>query len=168
MNLVVLVDENWAIGKNGDQFVRIKDDLKRFKELTDGTIVLYGRKTLETFPGGRILPGRENWILSRNPDLHVEGARIFNNIEDVIAAIKEEESIGNVVSCVGGGQIYEQLLPYTDTAYVTKVEKSYEGTDVFFPNLDESDEWEISNISDERLAGKDKTLKYRYVDYKRI
>ena len=75
MNVIVAVDRNWAIGKEGDQLIYIPADLKRFKALTMGHPVILGRKTLATFPGGRPLKGRRNLILSRNPDFVPEGAR---------------------------------------------------------------------------------------------
>ena len=64
MNVIVAVDENWGIGKDGDQLVYLSQDLKRFKALTTGHPVILGRKTLATFPGGRPLKGRRNLILS--------------------------------------------------------------------------------------------------------
>ena len=77
MNLIVAVDENWAIGKGGDQLVYIKADLKRFRELTTGHGVILGRKTLATFPGGRPLKNRRNLILSATPGYTVEGAEVY-------------------------------------------------------------------------------------------
>ena len=73
MNLIVAVDRNWAIGKDGDQLVYLSEDLKHFKALTIGHAVILGRKTLATFPGGRPLKGRRNMILARNPGFSPEG-----------------------------------------------------------------------------------------------
>ena len=75
MNLIVAVDQNWAIGKDGDQLVYLKEDLKRFRTLTSGHTVILGRKTLATFPGGRPLKNRRNLILSRNPQFAGGGRR---------------------------------------------------------------------------------------------
>ena len=76
MNLIAAVDQNWAIGKDGDQLCYIPADLKRFKALTTGHAVILGRRTLATFPGGRPLPGRRNLVLSRDPAFRPEGAEL--------------------------------------------------------------------------------------------
>ena len=86
MNIIVAVDENWAIGKGGDQLVYIPEDLRHFKELTIGHPVILGRKTLATFPGGRPLKGRRNLVLSRTPGFQVEGAEVFADLASVKAA----------------------------------------------------------------------------------
>ena len=168
MNLVVLVDKNWAIGKDGNQLVYIKQDLARFRELTSDNIIVYGRKTLETFPGAKVLPGRENWVLTRNVDLEVPNARMFNDIEELKLAILEAEGSGKTVTCIGGGTVYEQLLPLVDTAYVTKMYRAWEGADVFFPNLDESSEWYVADTSEAFTAGKKQPFEFKFIDYKRV
>ena len=84
MNLIVAVDQNWAIGKDGDQLVYLKEDLKRFRTLTSGHTVILGRKTLATFPGGRPLKNRRNLILSRNPHFQAEGAEVFPSVEELV------------------------------------------------------------------------------------
>ena len=71
MKAIVLVDEKWGIGKDGDQIVYIPSDLKFFREMT------MGRKTFETFPRKRPLDGRKNLVLSRNPAFHPEGTTVF-------------------------------------------------------------------------------------------
>ena len=162
-----MVDENWAIGRDGDQFVRIKDDLKRFRTLTDNTILLYGRKTLTTFPGAKPLVGRENWLLSTTIR-ELKGARIFNDLETCLTAIKEAEANNQVVSCIGGSSVYEQFLPYAEKAYVTKVYAKYASTDRFFENLDEASDWEIVSESEIFTAGKCSEIKYKIVEYRRI
>ena len=76
MDLVVNVCENWGIGKDGNLLVSISADLKRFRQLTTGKTVILGRKTLSTFPGGRPLKNRTNYILSTS-SIPVEGAEVF-------------------------------------------------------------------------------------------
>ena len=85
MKAIVAVDQNWAIGKGGDQLCYISADLKRFKALTTGHPVILGRKTLATFPGGRPLKGRRNLILSRNPAFRVEGAEVYHDLESLLS-----------------------------------------------------------------------------------
>ena len=88
MNVIVAVDENWGIGKDGDQLVYLSQDLKRFKALTTGHPVILGRKTLATFPGGRPLKGRRNLILSRDPAFAQEGAEVFRDLEALRSAYR--------------------------------------------------------------------------------
>ena len=90
MNLIAAVDQNWAIGKGGALLCRIPADLRHFQELTTGRSVILGRKTLETFPGGRPLESRRNLILSRNPAFASDGAEVFRDMESLLAAAPED------------------------------------------------------------------------------
>lgn len=136
---IVAVDENWAIGNKGQLLVSIPEDLKlNFKVKTLGHPVIYGRKTLDTFPGRKLLPGRANIILSRDPNLSVEGAQVMHSVEDVLAFTKKDPD--ETYYIIGGAQIYEQFLPYCDTCIVTRIHRSYEA-DAFFPNLIQTGEW---------------------------
>ena len=104
MNVIVAVDENWAIGKGGDQLVYIPEDLKHFKELTMGHPVILGRRTLATFPGGRPLKGRRNLILSRDPDFRPEGGEVYPDVDALLFAAPEDAFV------VGGASVYRALL----------------------------------------------------------
>lgn len=159
MNCIVAADANWAIGKGGDQLCYLKEDLKRFKALTTGHPVILGRKTLATFPGGRPLKNRENLILSRDPDFHPEGARVFRDVESLLAEAPGDSFV------IGGGSVYKALLPYCDTAYVTKIDHAFPEADAFFPDLDADPGWQIVS---EELPLEQEGLAYRYVTYKRI
>ncbi len=110
MQLIVAVDQNWAIGREGDQLVYIPADLKRFKTLTTGHAVILGRRTLATFPGGRVLPARRNLVLSRNTDFHPEGAEVFLTLESLLEAAPASAFV------IGGGSVYRALLPLCQTA----------------------------------------------------
>ena len=159
MNLIVAVDQNWAIGKDGDQLCYLKEDLKRFKELTLGHPVILGRKTLATFPGGRPLKGRRNLILSRDPNFRVEGGEVFPDLDSLLAAAPADSFV------IGGGSVYRALLPYCDTAYVTKIDHAFPVADVWFPNLDAAPDW--GAVQEEPPIEQD-GLVYRYVTYKRV
>lgn len=135
MNIMVMVDQNWAIGKDGNQLIYIPQDLKRFQKLTTGHPVLLGRKTMATFPGGKPLKNRRNLILSRQKGYQIEGGEVFLTIEDIRKAAPSDTFV------IGGSSVYLQMLPFCDTAYITKVEKSFPA-DCYFPNLDENPEWE--------------------------
>ena len=147
MNIIVAVDENWAIGYRGDLLVRIPADHKMFRNETIGKVVVVGRKTMDTFPGGLPLAGRTNIVLTRNPEYQVKDAIVVHSVEELLAELKNYDT--KDVYVIGGDSVYSQLLPYCDTAHVTKIDRSYEA-DTYFPNLDASGEWEITAESDEQ------------------
>ena len=157
MNLIVAVDKNWAIGKDGDQLAYLSTDLRRFKEITMGHPILLGRKTLATFPGGRPLKGRRNLVLSRTPGFQVEGAEVFADLASVKAAAPADTVV------VGGGSVYQALLPCCDTAYVTRMEAEFPA-DTWFPNLDQDPDWTVLEQSDPL---EEKGISFRYVTYVR-
>ena len=157
MNMIAAVDQNWAIGKDGDQLVYIPEDLKRFKALTTGHPVILGRKTLATFPGGRPLKGRRNLILSRDPAFAPEGAEVFRDLETLLAAAPEDSFV------IGGASVYAALLDRCDTAYVTKIEQSFPGADCFFPDLDARPDWRVEEEGPEL---EDQGVRFRYVTYR--
>lgn len=140
MNLIVAVDQNWAIGRQGQLLYHISADLKHFRELTTGHCVVYGRKTLETFPGGKPLPNRDNVVLTRNPHFEVD-ALVAHDIDELQRIVANYPS--NEVDIIGGAGIYAQLLPYCDTAYVTKIADEATDADAYFPNLDDNPDWEL-------------------------
>lgn len=158
MNLIVAVDENWAIGKDGDQLIYLKEDLKRFRTLTSGHTVILGRKTLATFPGGRPLKNRRNLILSRNPQFQTEGAEVFSSVEELVKRADGDAFV------IGGASVYEQLLPYCDTAYITKIHAGFPA-DTYFPDLDKSEEWKVTEESE---SLEQDGISYHYVTYSRI
>ena len=157
MQAIVAVDQNWAIGKNGDQLCYISADLKRFKALTTGHPVILGRKTLATFPGGRLLSGRRNLILSRDPAFTVEGAEVFHDLEVLLSAAPGDSFV------IGGGSVYRELLPYCETVYVTKIMSTF-SADTFFPDLDADPEWEVAR-TEETLE--ENGLQFQYLTYQR-
>lgn len=159
MNMIVAVDENWAIGSGGDQLVYIPADLKRFQSLTRGHTVILGRKTLATFPGGRPLKGRTNLILSRNPAFAPEGAQVFPDLDSLLAAVTDPDAF-----VIGGASVYEALLHRCDTVYVTKIHKTYPA-DCYFPNLDQSPAWRPTETEEPQT---DADVTFHYVTYRRV
>ncbi len=149
---IVAVDENWAIGFQGNLLASLPEDQKlNFKVKTMGHPVIYGRKTLETFPKGKLLPGRENIILSRNTDYLVEEATVLHSVDEVLEYTRKRPE--EIFFIIGGAQIYEQFLPYCDTCIVTKIHQAFEA-DVFFPNLDRDPEWICTAKEEEVLSVK--------------
>jgi len=161
MNLIVAVDNNWAIGNKNELLIRIPNDHKHFREETTGKVVVLGRKTLETFPQGLPLKNRTNIILSTNPNYKVKDAIVVHSIEELLEELKkyDEEDI----YIIGGDSVYRQMLPYCNVAHVTKIDHEYEA-DAYFPNLDKDEEWEITADSDE-LTYFD--IAYNFLKYER-
>lgn len=136
MTLILVADNDWAIGKNGDLLARLPEDMKRFRKLTTGHTVVMGRKTYESFPK-RPLPDRVNCVISRSQK-EIEGAKVFGSIEEFLTYAK---SIEDEIFVIGGGEIYRQLLPHCDKAYITRVYENF-GGDTFFTDIDTLPEWE--------------------------
>ncbi len=142
MNLIVAVDKNFAIGKNGDLPWHISADMKYFRQQTTGKSVIMGRKTLESFPNKKPLPKRENIVLSRDKNLKIEGAAVVNSIEEAIKAAGDEAFV------IGGGEIYKMFLPYVKFAYVTKVNLEVDA-DTYMVNLDVEPDWRLIKKGEE-------------------
>lgn len=169
MKLVVAVDKEWGIGNRGGLLARVRADLVNFRKLTEGHVVVLGSKTLATFPGGRPLKNRTNIVLSRRKDYSPEGALVADSIEGLLDILKNYDT--DDVYVIGGETVYTQMLPYCDTAYVTKFEKSFE-KDAIMPDLDASDEWTLSETGEEQTSNpetdSEADLKFRFCTYKRI
>lgn len=161
MNLIVAVDENWAIGYKNELLIRIPADMKMFRQETTGKVVVLGRKTLETFPNAQPLKNRTNIILSANKDYKVKDATVVHSIEELLEELKNYAD--EDIYIIGGETIYRQMLPYCNVAHITKIDRSYEA-DAFFPNLDADPAWEITAESDEQSYF-DTT--YAFVKYER-
>ena len=161
MNLIAAVDQNWAIGYKGQLLVRIPADHRMFRQETLDKVVVYGRKTLETFPMAQPLDRRVNIVLFTNPDYKVKNATVVHSIEELLSELKAYPS--EDVYIIGGESIYRQMLPYCDTAHITKVDYAY-AADAWFPNLDEDPEWEITADSDEQTYF---DLAYTFIKYER-
>lgn len=147
MNLIVAVDKNWGIGLKNKLLVSIPEDMKFFRTETTGKVVVMGRKTLETFPGGQPLKNRTNIILTQNPDYQVKGAITCHSVEEVLKEIQAYPT--EDVYIIGGGTIYRQFLPWCDVAHVTHLDHVYEA-DTWFPDLDADPEWELTGRSEEK------------------
>ena len=158
MDVIAAVDQNWAIGKGGDQLCYLPADLKRFRALTTGHPVILGRKTLATFPGGRPLKNRRNLILSRDPAFAPEGAEVFRELDSLRAAAPADSFV------IGGESVYRALLGWCGTAYITKIGRAWEGADAFFPNLDGDPAW---FVAEEGEPLEHEGIPFRYVTYKR-
>ena len=159
MIAIVNVTPDWGIGKDGRLLVAVKDDLRRFRLLTEGKTVIYGRKTLATFPGGRPLKNRRNLILSGRRGFEVEGAEVCRDLQQVLE--KTKDTPAEEVFLIGGASVYRQLLPYCDRALVTKTFADMPA-DSFFPDLDALPDWEQTAASE---LMEENGVAYQYIDY---
>ncbi len=160
MNIIVNVSRTWGIGKDGDLLFHIKGDMKFFKETTINNVVVMGRKTLDSLPNGLPLKDRVNIVITRNRDFRRDGVVVVHSVDELLEEIKKYNT---EIFVIGGGEIYNMLLPYCDKAYITKVDSDKEA-DTFFVNLDEDDTWKVESQSD--IMGE--KLKYRFVVYNKL
>lgn len=159
MELIAAVDREWAIGREGRLLFSIPEDLARFKALTRGHAVVYGRKTLDTFPGGRPLPERRNYLLSRQADLAVPGAVCVPSVSALLEWTRDEKAL----FVAGGESVYRALLPFCDRAWVTRIEAAG-GGDRYCPNLEEAPDWALAEASEWKHWN---GLRYRFCLYQR-
>ena len=161
MNLIAAVDKNWAIGNKGQLLVSIPQDQKMFRDQTLGKVIVMGRKTLESLPGGQPLYGRTNIVLSTDPAYQVKGATVCHSLEEVQDLLTSYHS--DDVYIIGGESIYRQFLPFCEEAQITWIDFAY-AADTHFPNLDQDNSWELAEESDEQTYF---DLCYEYRLYKR-
>lgn len=157
MQAIVAVSENWGIGKDNQLLFHLKADLQRFKKLTTGHTVVMGRKTLESLPGKKGLPGRRNIVLTTRPDFTAP------RTETVCNPLQAVFSCGAEDFCIGGESVYRALLPACDKVYVTKIYANADA-DAFFPNLNEDPAWKISYASPLK---EENGIRFRYINYVR-
>ena len=158
MELIVAVYDDWGIGRDGTQPIALSADRKFFRQMTKGCLVIAGRRTIEDFPGQKPLPGRVNVVLTRS-GREIPGFTTCTSPEEALELAKQ----AGRAMVIGGGSVYRQLLPYCDMAYVTKVH-ALPGSDTFFPNLDQEDDWYLSEVLQ---SGEENGIPYEMVLYRR-
>ena len=158
MELIVAVYDDWGIGANGTQPVALSADRKFFRETTRGAMVIVGRRTIQDFPGQKPLPGRVNVALTRS-GAEIPGFTVCNSPEEAVELAKTVER----AMVIGGGSIYKQMLPFCDTAYVTKVHCTPE-SDTYFPNLDTDPQWMLEKVLE---SGEENGIAYEMCLYRR-
>jgi dihydrofolate reductase len=158
MELIVAVYDDWGIGKDGTQPIALRADRKFFREMTRGAMVIVGRRTIGDFPGQKPLPGRINVALTRSCT-EIPGFTVCSSPDEAVEMAKNAER----AMVIGGGSIYRQMLPYCDTAYITKVHCKPE-SDTFFPNLDEAPDWTLEAVVQ---SGEENGIKYEMCRYVR-
>ena len=161
ISAIVAVDNNWGIGYNGDLLEHIPEDLKYFKALTTGHVVVMGRKTWDSLPK-KPLPNRINYVITKEAKASNDEVAYFDM--DCIKMMMQKQTDYEYF-IIGGGTIYNQLLPFCDRVYVTKIYKDHDNVDTYFPNLDKSEEWAPATCG-QLLTHND--LTYQFWQYDRI
>ena len=149
MKAILAADKNWGIGYNNHLLVSIPSDMRFFRQTTTGKVVVMGRKTLESFPNGMPLKNRTNIVLTGNQNYQVKDAIVVHSEDELMEELKKYET--DDIYVIGGESVYRMMLPYCDTAYVTKIDRAFQA-DTFFPNLDEMDEWVMTEESEEQTC----------------
>lgn len=160
MNAIVIADQNWAIGRDGGLLVHLPGDLKYYRQKTIGKTIVVGRKTLESFPGGKPLPDRTNIVVTRNEDYEAPGCTVCHSVAEVMGrlkGLKEDE-----IFIAGGAEIYRQFMDHCNVFYVTKIDDAFEA-DRYFPNLDEMG----YRITWESPVQEEKGISYQFLKYER-
>ena len=181
MNLIVAIDEQNAIGKGGGLLCHLSADLKHFKALTTGHTVVMGSRTYLSLPR-RPLPDRRNIVLTRQDAALFEGAEVARSVEDIVSMdnqnnpnhqgiqnnpnfLSSQTDIDNEIFIIGGGQVYEQMLPYADRLYVTRIHHTFPDADTFFPAIAPA-RWHL--VSTESFPADDKNpYEFSFEEYER-
>jgi len=162
MKLILATDKNWAIGYQGGLLCHISGDLKYFKERTKGKTVVMGRPTLESLPGGKPLPNRENIVLTSRKDYAAPEGVITAHSEEELDQLLSARNPDDVM-IIGGGKVYREFLPKCDTCYITKIDGEFPA-DTWFVNLDEMPEFEVVWKGEPM---EEKGISYQFYEYRR-
>jgi dihydrofolate reductase len=164
ITIIVAASENNAIGKNNRLIWRLPDDMKFFREKTAGHCVVTGRKNYESIPDNfRPLPGRTNIVVTRSRNYEAKGAVVVHSFQDAVNYAKEmgEEEL----YIIGGGEIYREALPVTDTIWLTRVHHSFGDAHTFIPPLGE--EWKCT-YEEKHPADEKHLYPFTFFRYERI
>jgi dihydrofolate reductase len=159
MQAILSADLNWGIGYRGELLMRVPEDMKRFRDMTTGKVVVMGRKTLESLPGEKPLKDRINIVLSKTAQYSDDGLVLCRSTEELFREL--EKYPPDDIFVIGGEAIYTLLLPYCSKVYVTRFEKEFLA-DRYFPNLDTMEDWELVEESERHYY---KDLSFKYLTY---
>ncbi len=160
MNLIVAIDKNNGIGKNGNLLCHLSADLKHFKEVTTGKTVIMGYNTLVSLPKSAPLKNRRNIVLYEK-DIEIEGAEVVHSIDELFSLVKDADP--DELFVIGGAMVYTTLMPYCKRLYITHIDKAFDA-DRFLPEI-KADEWRAVEESE---TMEEEGILFRYVTYERI
>lgn len=159
LSMIACVGKNLELGKNNDLIWHLPNDLKYFKKVTDGHVVVMGKNTFKSLP--KVLPNRKNIVLTFPDDEEIlpDELEVFHGIEEFLESYKDYQ---DEVFIIGGASIYKQFLKYADNLYLTEVDMESDQADVYFPEFDKS----LYN-KEIVLENSDNNIKYKHVIYRR-
>ena len=163
ISAIVAVDENWGIGFNGELLEKIPEDMKQFRLLTHKRTILMGRKTWDSLPK-KPLPNRHNLVITKDPSIYELTSEVwFYTLRQIEVLMLKNKNVNYFI--IGGGQIYEKLLPICDKVYLTKIMVSHENVDTYFPNIELMDNWKCIEQSEIKQYN---DISYQFKTYSRI
>ena len=161
IGIVVIIDENNGIGKDGDLLCHLPNDLKHFKQITTGQSIIMGRKTFESLPKGA-LPNRINIVITSDNKENYPGCIVARSVDEAILLSEEQEK----VYIVGGGKIYNSTLHLANKLYLTRIHHIFDKADTFFPEID-FDNWKL--VEEEKHKADEKHLyDYSFQTYQKL
>lgn len=161
MNLIAAADENWGIGKDGGLLVHLPGDLRYFKEKTKGKVVVMGRATLESLPGGKPLPERTNIVLTSDTSFQKDGCIISHSMEQLLEECAKYDP--EEVMIIGGEQVYMQLIRQCERLFITKIFAGF-NADKHLMNIDKMRSFELVWQSD---MMEENGIRYQFLEYRR-
>jgi dihydrofolate reductase len=159
ISFLVAMDENRIIGKDNQLPWSLPEDLKYFKRVTMGHPIIMGRKTHESI--GRVLPGRENIVITRQLNYQSEGCTVFYSVQELVKYCREQDT---EVFVIGGAEIFNEMFTFADRLYITLIHESFDG-DTYFPEFD-LNEWELTS-SETGIKDEKNPYDYEFRIYKR-
>ena len=160
LSTIVAIAKNNVIGKDNKLIWHLPEDLKRFKNITSGKVIIMGRKTFESL--GRVLPNRKHVVLCNDMEMNIdnENVEILNSIDKLDKYINSEEEC----FVIGGATIYKLLMPYVEKLYITRINQEFEG-DVYFPEIDEQIWKEVAR--EKGIKNDENPYDYEYITYEK-
>jgi Dihydrofolate reductase len=165
MKAILSVDKNWGIGFENQLLERVPEDMRFFKDMTIGKVVVMGRRTFDSLPGRKPLRDRINIVLSGSLDKGISGITVCNSMAELFDEIEKKGD--KEIYIIGGAEVYKQLLPYCSEVYITKFNNAYKA-DRYFPDLDKDKDWSSyilnghmfwNNLEYSRVVYKNKNVK---------
>lgn len=158
LSILVAMARNRVIGQDNKLPWHLPADLKHFKSLTTGNIIIMGRKTYESI--GRPLPGRTNIVITRQKNFKAIGATIVHSVENALQTCKQVSTLNQENFIIGGAEIFQQTLKICQRMYITEIQRDFEG-DTFFPEFDPND-WKETE-RDKHYSDQDNNIEYHFI-----
>lgn len=160
VSIIVAVDENNAIGRNGDLLCYLPNDLKHFKTATSGHTVIMGRRTFESLPKGA-LPNRTNIVITSDEAKNYPNCIVVRSLEEAFSHCGDDVQ----PFIIGGGKLYHSTIQLAKTLYITRIHHTFDDADTFFPEID-FNEWELVE-KEEHKADEKHRYDFTFLKYER-